>query len=114
VLDQAAGTVRCSLRGAEILDELQKREPPAQQTDKDASGAGGCHWVPEYGSWMVEATPAGPYSCYAQDLVLVERNMRLRRARLLSALRPNEVAPTVPCFPRLGVATFTEPPAKYA
>jgi glutamate--cysteine ligase catalytic subunit len=121
VLNPAAGTVRCSLRGAEILKELQERELPAKQpsdsplaAQRTSSEVGGCQWVPEYGSWMVEATPDRPYSCYAQDLVNVERNMRLRRARLLSALRPNEVAPTVPCFPLLGVGNFTEPPTKYA
>merc|ERR1719331_636387 len=61
---------------------------------------------------MVEATPAAPYGAYANDLTSVERNMRLRRARLLSVLRPNEICPTVPCFPLLGVGQFTEPPTK--
>ena len=36
--------------------------------------------------------------------------MKVRRARLLAALNPNEICPTVPCFPLLGVGTFTEPP----
>ena len=111
-LDPGAGSVRCSLRGAEILQELRRREQSSPDNNDDDKGRFGCAWVPEYGSWMVEATPAKPYSAYASDLVTVERNMRLRRARLLSVLRPNEICPTVPCFPLLGVGQFTEPPTK--
>jgi len=111
ILDPAAGTVRCSLRGAAILEELRSREKTqAKRNADDASGPAGCQWVPEYGSWMVEGTPDRPYSAYAADLVSVERNMRLRRARLMSVLAPNEVCPTIPCFPLLGVGQFTEPP----
>lgn len=36
--------------------------------------------------------------------------MRLRRKRLLSVLRPNEVAPSLTAFPLMGVGIFTEPP----
>ena len=113
-LDAANGTVKCSLRGAEILAELQRREKMEMSEAEGEGGTGvrGCQWVPEYGAWMVEATPDRPYSAYASDLVAVERNMRLRRARLLSVLRPDEICPTVPCFPLLGVGTFTEPAAQ--
>lgn len=62
----------------------------------------GCNWVPEYGSWMIEATPKRPYSGYAIDLLRVERNMRLRRRRLMTELGENEIAPTVATFPLLG------------
>mmetsp|Transcript_9798 Transcript_9798/g.31530 ORF Transcript_9798/g.31530 Transcript_9798/m.31530 type:complete len:640 (+) Transcript_9798:504-2423(+) len=58
---------------------------------------------------MLEGTPARPYSGYAADLVQVERNMRIRRARILAALKPNEICPTVPCFPMMGVGDFTVP-----
>jgi hypothetical protein len=63
----------------------------------------GCNWVPEYGAWMVEATPSRPYTGYVNDLLRVERNMRLRRKRILAQLKDNEIAPTVSCFPLLGV-----------
>lgn len=62
----------------------------------------GCNWVPEYGAWMIEATPRRPYSGYAIDLLRVERNMRLRRRRLMTALKEDEIAPTVATFPLLG------------
>lgn len=42
------------------------------------------------------------YTGYSSDLLRVERNMRLRRKRLLTVLRENEIAPTVAVFPMLG------------
>lgn len=38
--------------------------------------------------------------------IQVERNMRLRRKRILSVLRDGEVAPTMTCFPLMGVGDF--------
>lgn len=29
----------------------------------------GCTWQPEFGAWMVESTPNGPYGAYAHDLL---------------------------------------------
>ncbi|CAN0403869.1 unnamed protein product, partial [Discosporangium mesarthrocarpum] len=55
----------------------------------------GCQWHPEYGAWMLEGTPNRPMRGFTTDLARVERNMRLRRKRLLATLRPNEIAPTV-------------------
>ena len=106
-LDSDAGTVKISLRGAEILQELISKETKLSHPDARYER---CHWVPEYGSWMIEATPEAPYAGFAADLLRVEQNMKVRRARLLAALKPNEICPTVPCFPLLGVGTFTEPP----
>ncbi len=80
----------------EVMDNLNEKEKTHMHHVE------GCNWVPEYGSWMVEATPKRPYSGYAIDLLRVERNMRLRRRRLLTELRENEIAPTVSTFPLLG------------
>jgi hypothetical protein len=44
---------------------------------------------------MIESTPSRPYNQYVTDLLRVERNMLLRRRRLISVLAPNEIAPTV-------------------
>jgi glutamate--cysteine ligase catalytic subunit len=52
-------------------------------------------WHPEYGAWMVESTPSRPYTGYAPDLLRIERNMTLRRNRILTALKENEIVPTV-------------------
>lgn len=78
------------------MDELNRKE----KLNEDMSE--GCTFVPEYGSWMVEATPDRPYTGYTSDLLRVERNMRLRRKRLLTVLGEGEVAPTMSSFPMLG------------
>lgn len=51
--------------GYQILKELNEKEK------KSLHRLEGCTWHPEYGSWMVEATPRGPFSGYAADLVRV-------------------------------------------
>ena len=99
--------VKLSLRGAQIMSELVAKENNSQA---EAQRQETCHWVPEFGAWMVEGTPGAPYSGFANDLLRVERNMRTRRARLLAALQPDEILPTVPAFPMMGVGQFTDPP----
>jgi len=96
VCDPETKKIRLSLRGKEIMDELNDNEKLHSHRME------GCSWVPEYGAWMVEATPSRPYTGFATDLLRVERNMRLRRKRMLSVLRENELAPTVSGFPLLG------------
>lgn len=73
----------------------------------------GATWHPEFGGWMVESTPRRPYTNYVSDLLRVERNMLLRRRRLLSVLRPNEIAPLVTCFPLMGVGNFIAEPKPF-
>jgi len=100
-IDRATKKIQLSLRGREIMDKLNSREPAV-----DAPGRERCNWVPEYGSWMVEATPAVPYDGYVSGLREIETSMRLRRARLVSALGKDEIAPTMVNFPLLGVPGF--------
>ena len=78
------------------MDDLNRKESENKQMVE------GCSWVPEYGAWMVEATPNRPYTGYTTDLLRVERNMRLRRKRLLTVLNENEIAPTISAFPLIG------------
>ena len=52
---------------------------------------------------MIEAVPRDPYGGYISDLLLVEKNMQLRRKRLHAVLRNNEIAPTTANFPMMGV-----------
>lgn len=49
----------------QILKELDEKEKNSLHRLE------GCTWHPEYGSWMVEATPRRPFSGYAADLVRV-------------------------------------------
>eukprot|EP00978_Attheya_sp_CCMP212_P021837 scaffold64187_cov57-Attheya_sp.AAC.1 len=95
-IDPENKKIRLSLRAKEIMDELNRKEETHDHRVE------GCTWVPEYGAWMVEATPRRPYSGYTTDLLRVERNMRLRRKRMLTVLNDDEIAPTVAVFPLLG------------
>lgn len=108
-LDEEAKSVRLSLRAAEIRDWLNAKE--AAFLEAGGKGTDACTWHPEYGSWMIEGTPKVPYSGFVHDLVTVEPNLRRRRARLLAALQPDEIAPTITAFPMMGVGEFTDPPA---
>ncbi|RHY30652.1 hypothetical protein DYB32_004156 [Aphanomyces invadans] len=110
VLDDDTKTAKLSLRATEILNELLEKEKKFHREDHVEEG---CNWVPEYGAWMVEATPSTPYGGFSSDLRRVEPSMRLRRARLLSVLKDNEICPTVTAFPLLGVGEdVTVPPTK--
>lgn len=93
-----------SLRGTEIRGALSTKEAEHEHRSE------GCLWHPEYGAWMIEGTPNRPYSGYAADLCRVERNMRLRRQRLLSQLAEDEICPTLVNFARFGVGDFCWPP----
>ncbi|KAF0702799.1 Aste57867_7749 [Aphanomyces stellatus] len=106
VLDPETKTLKISLRATDILHELLEKE---KKFHRDGHDDEECNWVPEYGAWMVEATPRVPYGGFSSDLRRVEPNMRLRRARLLSVLKENEICPTVTAFPLLGVGDFTVP-----
>jgi glutamate--cysteine ligase catalytic subunit len=55
---------------------------------------------------MIEAVPRDPYGGYISDLLLVEKNMQLRRKRLHAVLRSNEIAPTTANFPMMGVEGY--------
>jgi len=95
-IDPEQKKVRLSLRAKEIMDTLNEKESQHSQVVE------GCNWVPEYGAWMVEATPDRPYTGYTTDLLRVERNMRLRRKRMMTVLEENEIAPTISAYPMLG------------
>lgn len=66
----------------------------------------GCIWQPEYGSWMVEATPRTPYGSTVADMMDIERSLQLRRKRLHSRLYADEIAPSISVFPMIGVPGY--------
>lgn len=105
-LDHESRMPKLSLRGDEILKQLKQLEDKFDRPDNNIDA---CAWVPEYGAWMVEGTPRVPYGGFTTDLRSVEKNMRLRRARLLNVLQEDEIAPTVTTFPMMGVQDFTFP-----
>ncbi len=74
--DAAAKTVKVSLTAEKILGDLKHAD--------DAAAASGTPtfplsaWHPEFGSWMVEATPGAPYGNTTEALLQVELNMEAR------------------------------------
>eukprot|EP01035_Chromulina_nebulosa_P027952 gene27952-36830_t len=108
VVDGSNKSIQISIRSAELrLQLIDKEHLFAHESE-------GCTWHPEFGAWMIESTPSKPYTNYVSDLLRVERNMTLRRRRLLSILAENEIAPTVTCFPLLGVGEFIHNAAPFA
>ncbi|KAH3670537.1 hypothetical protein OGAPHI_001052 [Ogataea philodendri] len=69
---------------------------------------------PEYGRFMIEATPLRPYHGFdVKDYTYVEENMAKRRQIAVGQLGGSNVVPlTLTSFPRMGVDIFTEPAAQ--
>ena len=61
ILDPESKKIRLSLRGQDIMKELNENEKSHSHRME------GCNWVPEYGAWMVEATPNRPYTGYTNE-----------------------------------------------
>jgi glutamate--cysteine ligase catalytic subunit len=104
--------VSCQLARAQSTSALLRRSPrfPAHAFVSPILSA----WRPEFGSWMIEATPGIPYGGSTADLLAVERNMAVRRWRISAALPPGCLPISLPCFPLLGVGapgSFTSPHA---
>lgn len=99
-LSNNSGNFDLSLRSQDIRGQLKSLENDVSHLSE------GCVWQPEYGNWMVEATPRDPYTGYISDLLKVEQNMQLRRRRLHHVLLPDEISPSITVFPMLGVGGY--------
>ncbi|GMG52735.1 unnamed protein product [Ambrosiozyma monospora] len=66
---------------------------------------------PEYGRYMIEATPQKPYNGESlKDYLYVEKNMNLRRSVAQSEISDkNKIPLALTSFPRMGVDKFTSP-----
>ncbi|KAL2259626.1 hypothetical protein VTK26DRAFT_6643 [Humicola hyalothermophila] len=65
---------------------------------------------PEFGRFMLEATPGKPWGIELKELLEVEPNMKLRRCIAKNHMLPNEYPITLTTFPRLGSpGVFTDP-----
>jgi len=97
-----------NLQGHEVLARLNTLK------EQGALGHEQVIWHPEYGSFMIEATPGAPYKGLGLDDV--ESNMLLRRKLVEEILAPNEGILAIVNFPRLGATCdeafvpFTYPP----
>ena len=84
-LDDDKRTAKLSLRQADILDALAKDEelcakggcvPDLQNVVREGDTTPVFH--PEFGRFMLEATPGKPWGIGFKDLLSVEHNMKLR------------------------------------
>lgn len=98
-----------SLRQADILVALAKDEelckqggcvPALQSIPRSGEQLPTFH--PEFGCFMLEATPGKPWGIDFKDLLDVERNMKWRRTIAKDHMAPNESPVTLTTFPRLG------------
>ena len=97
-LDSSTKKVQLSLRAAELIEALEPESDGAAAHPDDQSA----HFLPEYGRFMIEATPARPYGGFTADLRMVEHNMRIRRTMIEKLLQPQERLITLTVFPLLG------------
>lgn len=88
--------VSLSLRAADLISTLESQSPDSKEAN----------YLPEYGRFMVEATPHAPYGGTTLDLRRVEQNMRERRTQIHKILHHDERLITLTVFPMLGVGSF--------
>eukprot|EP01094_Clydonella_sp_ATCC50884_P029923 TRINITY_DN9560_c0_g1_i2.p1 TRINITY_DN9560_c0_g1~~TRINITY_DN9560_c0_g1_i2.p1 ORF type:complete len:541 (+),score=143.04 TRINITY_DN9560_c0_g1_i2:242-1864(+) len=103
--DEDKKQVRLKLNAHEMLGELERLSTEAQ----DECGRPQAHFLPEYGGFMLEATPGGPYGCTRDHYLSVESNMKFRREVVESILAKDERIYSLTAFPMMGAGEFTEP-----
>ncbi|PWY80405.1 glutamate-cysteine ligase Gcs1 [Aspergillus sclerotioniger CBS 115572] len=107
-VDDETKKARLSLAQAEILKSLAKDEALWKEGNSSKSqnqgheGEEPPHFHPEFGRFMLEATPGKPWGIDFKDLLKVESNMKWRREVAKAHMAPNESPITLTTFPRLG------------
>ncbi|TIC91501.1 Glutamate--cysteine ligase [Colletotrichum higginsianum] len=111
--------VRLSLRQAEILTALAESPdlakeggcvPDLQDVARGKSSVTLPVFHPEFGRFMLEATPGKPWGIGLKELLDVEPDMKLRRKIAKDHMHANEYPITLTTFPRIGCpGDFTEP-----
>ncbi|GKT90709.1 glutamate-cysteine ligase [Colletotrichum tofieldiae] len=111
--------VRLSLRQAEILTALAESPdlakeggcvPDLQDVARKESAVTLPVFHPEFGRFMLEATPGKPWGIGFKELLGVEPDMKLRRKIAKDHMHANEYPITLTTFPRIGCpGDFTEP-----
>ncbi|KAL5119876.1 glutamate--cysteine ligase [Pleosporales sp. CAS-2024a] len=109
--DEEKRKVRLSLRQADILAALASDEkllqqgggvPDVQTGDAHSHENPAPVFHPEFGRFMLEATPGKPWGIGFKDLLDVEPNMKWRRKIAKEHMESNEFPITLTTFPRLG------------
>ncbi|TGJ81470.1 hypothetical protein E0Z10_g7297 [Xylaria hypoxylon] len=115
---EAAPSVLLSLRQADILSALAADEElsakgggvPDLQDVKVQNANPLPVFHPEFGRFMLEATPGKPWGSNVKELLDVESDMKTRRKIAKEHMESEEYPLTLTTFPRLGVpGVFTDP-----
>ncbi|OCT47948.1 Glutamate--cysteine ligase [Cladophialophora carrionii] len=115
-IDDEQKKVRLSLCQADVLKALAKDEAlagrdvtvPDLQNGIAPTGALPT-FHPEFGRFMLEATPGKPWGIDFKDLLAVEDDMRLRREIAKAHMDPDQFPITLTTFPRLGLPDTIKP-----
>lgn len=116
--DEDHKKVRLSLRQADILEALATNEkllqqgggvPDLQRGAVSQTDITAPVFHPEFGRFMLEATPGKPWGIGFKDLLDVETNMRWRRKLAKEHMAEDEYPITLTTFPRLGTSDCTVP-----
>lgn len=108
-VDEEQRSAKLSIDQDHILEDLNNPEKP----EAAVAEAGNVLFHPEYGRFMIEATPLRPYDGNSfGDYLYVEKNMIRRRQVSQLVLPPHVVPLTLTSYPRMGCGTFTAPAAK--
>lgn len=112
---EADENVTLSLRQEDILTALKENKDidacvPEFQDVTNTKGSKQPIFVPEFGRFMLEATPGKPWGIGFKDLLDVEPNMKWRRLIAKQHMLDDEFPITLTTYPRLGSpGQFTEP-----
>ncbi|RAH44307.1 glutamate--cysteine ligase [Aspergillus brunneoviolaceus CBS 621.78] len=114
-VDAKASKATLLLSQENVLRQYEKR--CAKENDKSWNAVS---FQPEWGRYMIEATPAKPYGGEITALLKVENNMRLRQSRrdlIRQCLLPNQHPVTLSVLPGLGTRglfTASEPDERFS
>eukprot|EP00820_Chromera_velia_P017227 Cvel_26599.t1-p1 / transcript=Cvel_26599.t1 / gene=Cvel_26599 / organism=Chromera_velia_CCMP2878 / gene_product=Glutamate--cysteine ligase catalytic subunit, putative / transcript_product=Glutamate--cysteine ligase catalytic subunit, putative / location=Cvel_scaffold3188:17047-19055(+) / protein_length=200 / sequence_SO=supercontig / SO=protein_coding / is_pseudo=false len=100
-------TVRLLNNAHTLIEQLDKNEE--QLKKQGGAEVVLSEWRPEYSQNMVEAIPAPPYDLRLEDVLKVEKSMRVRREKINGVLGPSQKAVALSAFPRMGVSDFSIP-----
>lgn len=95
--------VQLSLRGESLLQQFNAAESLPNLASANVS------YHPEYASYMIEATPAQPFTADLNGFKFLEDNMATRRKLVEKLLDQDEAILAITNFPRLGCPNFTFP-----
>ncbi|KAL2436183.1 Glutamate-cysteine ligase [Exophiala dermatitidis] len=108
-VDEGQKKVRLSLCQADVLKalahdtELAKHDSMVPDLQEDVVASGKLPtFHPEFGRFMLEATPGKPWGIGFKDLLDVENDMKLRRVIAKAHMQAHEYPVTLTTFPRLG------------